>query len=257
MARTAVLILSTHLDDAVGELAAAIRAHAGDAVTVFHCLDVTGGGEVPVDREDVFTFTLEQVFGMGYAPIGETLVPGNNHLPLFYFARERGPYDHYWLIENDVRFTGAWAELMGDQDEGVDLLTTHVQPYERAPHWMWWSTFQSPDGRLPIAVLRSFNPIYRISKRAIETLGQLFASGWRGHHEVALPSLVHMAGLRIEEFGGTGPFVARGREDRYYQSGESHPDGWLEGSMRYCPAWDPKQMEPGLLYHPVKQGVEA
>lgn len=57
---------------------------------------------------EVFPFTDSILHDLGYTPIEDSLLPGSNHFPLLKFYREHPGYDYYWLIEDDVRFSGEW-----------------------------------------------------------------------------------------------------------------------------------------------------
>jgi len=198
----------------------------------------------------IFVFDLDAVRGAGYRPVAQSLVPGSNHFPLFLYARQFPGFDDYWLVEHDVRFTGSWAEFFEAQATASDFLTSQVFTREDHPSWHWWDSLCHPDHPAPEAMLKSFNPIYRISRAAVEAMERCFAGGWVGHHEVALPTLIHHAGLKVEDFGGHGPFVAEGNVDRFYTRCDLSEGG--SGSMRYRPVWETSGPEPGKLYHPVK-----
>jgi len=94
-------------------------------------------------------------------------------------------------------------------------------------------------------MIKSFNPIYRLSNSALQHLDTAFQNGWGGHHEVSIPSVLHHLGLKIQDFGGVGSFVPRGCKYRFYNS----------ESMWFKPlsAGDRKN----YLYHPVKESSSS
>ena len=60
-----------------------------------------------IEREDCYPFSYASLSSLGYTMLGETLVPGHTVFPFLQFFREHPGYDRYWLIESDVRFSGA------------------------------------------------------------------------------------------------------------------------------------------------------
>jgi hypothetical protein len=102
--------------------------------------------------------------------------------------------------------------------------------------------------------VRSFNPIYRLSKNAIKFLHSSLSDFWMGHHEVPLPTILLYNGFSVADFGGNGNFVVKGNENRFYTSGcATDGEGQLaEGTMRFRPTWEKNGMKENMLYHPVK-----
>jgi uncharacterized protein DUF3405 len=172
------------------------------------------------------------------------LVPGSTHFPLMRFFADFPDYQYYWLVEEDVRFSGRWKRFF-DAFEGsnADFLACHIRRYADDPHWYWWSTLAHRRRVIPLAKrICSFNPIYRISRRAIEYLHSAHCDGWCGHFEVLIPTLLLQSGFRLRDIGGTGNFVAPGDENRFYTG----------DTIRYRPAFDRVGEGKNLLYHPVK-----
>ncbi len=63
--------------------------------------------------ENLFVFTSDVLKELGYTPIERgKLVPGSNHFPLLKFYKENQGYDYYWLVEDDVRFSGEWKNFL-------------------------------------------------------------------------------------------------------------------------------------------------
>ena len=55
---------------------------------------------------------------------------GNADLAPMKFFLDRPDYDYYWIVEYDVRFSGAWSELFaGLSSSGADLLCTTMQTW--------------------------------------------------------------------------------------------------------------------------------
>ncbi len=188
-------------------------------------------------------FTNNIMSELGYKPIENTLVPGSNHFPLLKFFIENPHYDYYWNIEDDVRFQGNWKCLFDYfADNDADLITSHVQQFQETPGWYWWYTLDIGEQTITKKHLaKSFNPVYRISNRALALLHKSLQNGWSGHHEVVMPTLLQLNGYRIVDFGGEGTFVPEGMINKFY----------INESMSHIPV----EMGSVLnrLYHPIKE----
>lgn len=211
-----------------------------------------------VSMQDPIVFDNSILTNLKFKGIHDKLVPGSNHFPLFQYYQNNPNYDYYWCIEDDVRFNGEWSmffESLSKRKPNTDFLSCHIRNYEDEPNWHWWETLKHSSGeRIPLQMrLRSFNPIFRISNRALSYLRDLFLSGWSGHHEVTIPTLLNLGGYIINDFGGHGSYVLPDCNDRFYKSASPDPYGFVRsGSMRFRPFIDPLEMQENILYHPVK-----
>jgi hypothetical protein len=226
----------------------------GETYMLFHQKE----GALPERLKDktIFPFTYETLMEMKYLPIGANMVPGSNHFPLLKFFQHHPEFDQYWLIEDDVRFTGDWSSFFIHFSKADhDFLSTHLRHYEQEPQWAWWASLWHPNETFaPGRRIRSFNPIYRISRRGLEFIHTALLAYWIGHHEVLLPTLLYHNGFSIADIGGNGPFVLQGHENLFYTSDGSGAEGLLStGTMRFRPSWDGPGMEKNKLYHPVKE----
>ena len=203
-----------------------------------------------------YLFTYESLAKLKYSMIGKTLIPGNAHFPLLQFYRNNPEYDYYWVIEHDVRFSGNWRDFFYFfQNIKNDFLACDIRRYEEEPDWVWWSTLRHPDKHISNTDrICSFNPIYRISNSALYFLDQSMRSGWSGHFEVLIPTLLHLNGFKIMDIGGTSSFVLPGMENMFYTIPENNETGaFIEGTMRYRPYYYKAGELVNKLYHPVKQ----
>jgi Protein of unknown function (DUF3405) len=250
--RTCVLLLTRSLDPVVLDVFDHLGAELGPQFDCWMLLDWPYDGTPPVGNRKHFKFSQRTLQSLQYKPIVATVIPGGAHMPLFLFARESSPYEFYWLVEYDVRFTGDWRQLVTAYGESSDLVTCHLRFRNQQPDWGWWKTVSHPTRSRPNTEVRSFNPIYRLSRDAVECLDAEYRAGWSGHNEATIPTLLHANGLKLEEIGGRGPFVADSNRDRFYTPTVERKDGWLTGSMRFRPGWISADLKPGLLYHPVK-----
>jgi fermentation-respiration switch protein FrsA (DUF1100 family) len=223
----------------------------GDVLFLFH---LQGDAPARLREYDHYSFTDSDMADLGYDLPQKSLLPGRNHYPLLDFYRNNRDYDYYWVIEYDVRFTGAWGSFFNtfsSFDHG--FISSVISPYHEQPEWVWWSTLTHPQQKIPLqACWRAFNPIYRISGAALDYIDRALSNGWQGHHEVLLPTLLHHKGFKLLDFGGAGSFVAHGMENRYYLS-ENNRDGTLcGGTMQFRPIFRREGSLWEKLYHPVK-----
>lgn len=211
-----------------------------------------------ISIQNPILFTDNVLHSVGFNGINDKLVPGSNHFPLFQYYKKEPDYDYYWYIEDDVRYNGEWSAFFDSlikNGNNADFLTCHVRRYEDEPNWHWWETLRHSSGiRIPLNLrLRSFNPIFRISKRALAFLSKAYRSGWSGHHEVTMASLLASAGFSIGDLGDKGEFVLPLAAKKYYKSALPDLNGDVTtGSMRFRPFIDASEMTEELLYHPIK-----
>jgi hypothetical protein len=193
-----------------------------------------------------FGFTNNILSELKYQPIENSLVPGSNHFPLLKFYLENPKYDYYWNIEDDVCFQGNWNHLFDAYKNcDADFISSNISNYHELPNWYWWFTLNSNKENISIEnKIKSFNPIYRISNRALALLHQELQTGWSGHHEVVIPTLLHNNGFKIIDMGGTGSFVPVGYENRFYTN----------ESMSHLPV--EMGNEENRIYHPIKEKKE-
>jgi hypothetical protein len=168
---------------------------------------------------------------LDYEPIEETIIPGSNHFATLQFFLDYPDFKYYWVIEYDVVYTGHWNDFFAQFNVcDADFLTSGLTRFADAPYWYWWPTLHIDNIVLHSHQLyKSFNPIYRISNRALAFL-DTFLKGRKnwGHHEVLMPTV-------LEYYGFT-----------------THSLGYDE-LMRYRPFITPEElMLKDKLLHPVK-----
>lgn len=194
--------------------------------------------------ENLFVFTSDVLKELGYTPIERgKLVPGSNHFPLLKFYKENQGYDYYWLVEDDVRFSGEWKDFFGSFASCTsDFLSSVIETKAENPTWYWWTSLKT--GNEVIAeekLLKSFNPIYRLSSQALVCIDAHLRIGWMGHYEVLLPTLLYNKGFLLEDFGGEGAFVCPENKAKFYN----------DTSMRIAPVLPDDRKS--YLFHPVKE----
>ena len=194
--------------------------------------------------ENLFVFTSDVLNELGYTPIEKgKLVPGSNHFPLLKFFKENQCYDYYWLVEDDVRFSGDWKDFFDSFASSTsDFLSSVIETKAENPTWYWWTSLKT--GNEVIAeekLLKSFNPIYRLSSQALVCIDAHLRLGWMGHYEVLLPTLLYNKGFLLEDFGGEGTFVRPENNAKFYD----------DTSMRIAPVLPDDRKN--YLFHPVKE----
>ncbi len=255
---TNVLLLLTDKDTGVVSKAFETLKEGGGNQHPAYILFHRKGNALPNSyrSDDTFVFTDKSVFELNYIPISKALIPGSNHFPVLQFFLKHPGYDYYWVVEDDVRFNGHWTEFF-QSFAGMDhdFISCHLRRYEQEPAWFWWRTLIHPEVTVPVEErIRSFNPIYRLSNRALRFLHQALSDQWIGHHEVLIPTLLHREGMSILDFGGEGHFVAEHLEKRFYTSGSVNDGKDLTvGTMRHRPIWPSMGTEKNMLYHPIKE----
>lgn len=262
--RTAVLFLTHTWTRVVRARLERLRREIGDAADVFPLLQSSEEtrrklAAKPDARRSAFLFdpaVLPRFLGFPYFR-GTSIVPGSAHYPLLAFARTRPEFARYFVIEHDVDFSGDWGELIGTVAAAApDFAASHFGTFETDPAWPWWSSLKPPPGhpawqRDRSDLRRTFNPVYCISPRAIAVLEDAHRTGWRGHFEVLIATLLAHNGCRIADLAELGGF--------YVGTAQDGPRGTpVEklSTMRWRPAITPAEFRARsrgrTLFHPVK-----
>ncbi|MDD4637480.1 MAG: DUF3405 domain-containing protein [Bacteroidales bacterium] len=207
-----------------------------------------------------YPFSLECLNELGYKPISESIVPGSAHFSFLQFYKDYPNYEYYWNVEYDVVFSGNWHTFFDAfSDIDTDYIASHIHSYaeksaEENSLWPWWKTFCLVDIDLKQEeYLKAFNPVYRLSNRAIAMLDKVQSAGNMGHHEVMIPTMVHYNKFSIGEMGGSGRFVLPGFQGLFYTDSLEEVC-YRPSTMRFRPVYSNRQeiTLSNKLYHPVK-----
>lgn len=183
----------------------------------------------------------------------------NPDLAIMRFFRGNPDFDHYWVVEYDVRFAGNWSDIVSDlARSSADLLCAHLTEFRQNPDWMHWDSFSSGDE--PVGeggLVRAFLPFYRMSRPLMRAIDERCRRDWTGHPEVLWPTICRAVGLAVEEIGGTGATVPDERKGRYYHSCMTEAGIFLS-TFSAWPAYSEKSdfnrtAPTGILWHPVKE----
>lgn len=201
---------------------------------------------------NTFPFSLEELNELNYNSWGHTLMNGNSHLILLYFFKKKNDYDFYWMIEYDVRFNGHWATFFSYfADKLTDFVSAHIGTYADEPKWTHWYDMKSSDIPLNNKTLRkSFDPIFRVSKKAVLALQKRCELGDTGHFEVLMPTVFKYNNLGILDFGGEGRYSVKDMFYKEYLSGDYAEKTFTH---RFRPTYMENEMIiPNMIYHPIK-----
>lgn len=229
----------------------------GSVYLLYHRLP---GHPLPDASYPSFVITNDDIKCLGFNMMQDSIVPGHLVFMTILFARANIDFEYIWTIEQDVRFTGNWRSFFREVNQSsADLLTTHVRRYREEPNWWWWKSFHW--SQVPLSVdkcLRSFNPINRLSRKAVELVNDSLKRGCLGHSELIVPTLIYNHGMLVEDIGGTGDFVRKKNKRRHYSS-VTFKNGRMmhAGSFAAAPARSKPGMRKNRLYHPVKAQLET
>lgn len=194
----------------------------------------------------VIPFTSDILFQSGYKPIGDSLVPGNAQIPVLRFFVEHPHYDYYWVIEDDVCFSDNWKKFFNTFDKDAsDLLASYITHYNDDTTWTWWYTFSSAGKAVkPSDMVRSFNPIYRLSNRALKVIHEKMSRGWSGHFEVLIPTILSTQGMKMTDLGNNKNINYVNNEYHFYD----------RNTMSHMPLRIQAKRQ-GMIYHPIKEKI--
>jgi len=189
------------------------------------------------------------------------MVNGHHDLAVISFFLVHPHFERYWLIEDDVRYSGPWTEIFTElARSSADLLMTVVQNHAEAPGWYWWNTLVTGNEVVPPSQLvRGFLPFCRVSAACLQAIDRKYRQGWGGHYEVTWPCIAGASGLSIEDIGGQGSYTPAERRGRFYTC-TSSSGALFPGTFVFRPPFHDtgvsefgKDVMPQtMLWHPVK-----
>ena len=252
-----LIFLSHHTQPGSMAALAELRRQCEDRFDIVPLFDQTRGA-FPVDHiAGARTITCQDVtrllpYRKKHSQHPGTFWSRNIDLPVMWFFHGNPGYDYYWVMEYDVRFTGQWPDFFSHfAASRSDLLATTLFDYSFRPGWDNWKTLKSPR-RIPEAELvRALFPLYRLSSAALRALHKAYCDGWSGHYEVTIPTILKTQGLTLEDFGGTGSYVAAGNHDRFYRNSPGIA-GLAPGTFTVAPNQVSTDYPSNLLWHPIK-----
>lgn len=242
--RQVILFLSDKSDDYVIKqfraLELARKPMVQDVFFLFH--QKTKETPTKIKWLSSYSFFSDILNNMKYTPLSDQLLPGNNHFPLLKYFLENPDYDYYWIVEDDVYFCGNWNEFFNEFTDNVsDFISTYIKKYDEEPNWPWWNSLRKDKMTMTREnMLHSFNPVYRISRKALEYIHEKLLDGWCGHHEVLFPTLLAKAGYTIFDL-------------KYSSSVHSFYDSESYSHLQL----KPQTYRDKMLYHPIKEKIAS
>ena len=264
---TAVVYMSHRTTfDAMNRFATIVE-QAGSSVVPYLLLDKRAPGIVEgwadfvternLARVNILHFDIDAVaqnLGIALMSAG-SMVPGCCHFPLMWLGSVAS-HNHYWLIEDDVLFTGDWGKLFcRGQDVSADLICCHLTTFNELPNWYWWPSLHVPvhaiHAKPPSSfVLKGYLPLCRISSIALQRVLAGHREGWSGHSEALVPSILRYFGLQILDIN------ALSNEPLYTSGAIMNGEGpSMLSTMRWRPPIETNEIQAAtapLLFHPVK-----
>lgn len=157
----------------------------------------------------------------------------------FFLYETKKSYDYYWFVEWDVFYNGNWRELVEKYDSNdadyVMCSSTMRNGYSHTwyHHDQWKTTTLAPFKDEELYV--TFNPIMRLSKRAMTYLDHIYSEGNSGFYEVFLGTVLKREGFKI---------------DGFYEHGDLDVATftWLPHGSTFTE----KHINAKQLYHPIK-----
>lgn len=264
---TAVVFMTNKTDRCVLDRVREIRTQLSDTIKCYVLLDAS----IPYIERSWISYCQEYSLGdvqlvpFNIAEIASELsvklfapgrlVPGSCHLPLLWLSLKL-KHKWFWFLEDDVVYTGKWSGLIDDvAGDKSDLLCSHIASYRDIPNWSWWATLKAPAAAVqnsnPLTIVtKAFFPVYRVSARALLKVLDYQRSGWAGHMEVLVPTILKYVGYTIRDLNASFPAVV-------YSSGVIRKgEGYGElSSLRFHPPVADHEIRATTeqrIFHPVK-----
>lgn len=93
-------------------------------------------------------------------------------------------------------------------------------------------------------MVRSFNPIYRLSNRALKVIHEKMSRGWSGHFEVLIPTILSTQGMKMTDLGNNKNINYVNNEYHFYD----------RNTMSHMPLRIQAKRQ-GMIYHPIKEKI--
>ncbi|MCS0629266.1 hypothetical protein NX786_07970 [Telluria mixta] len=207
-------------------------------------------------KMDHYIFGQDAIDTLGYPSKGAArpfkLIPGNCDLITLLFRKAARNYDQYWVVEDDVDYSGDVHNLLSDlSTRQGDLLASHLaHGYDG---WAYSSMLRSPAGNIrPADTWLVFLTFFRISGEALDTIDRYYRDGWSGHSENMWATILKHAGMQVVDFGGDGRYVADEDRNKHYYGLPN--DGFHKnGSFGTMNIRMFAGRRKNVLWHPIKQ----
>ena len=179
------------------------------------------------------------------------LIPGNCDLVPLLFRHAQPQYEQYWLVEDDVEYSGDIHTLFaGLSGRPGDLLATHLARGYK--DWGYAKKLCAPGTDItPDTSWLVFLTFFRISAEALDLIDRYYRDGWNAHSENAWPTILKHGGMTVVDIGGDGEFVAdEDRNKRYYGLPNDGFDKNGSFGTMTIRLWPGRRKD--VLWHPIK-----
>jgi len=254
-----VILLTTHImSKSIISQYRALKKSLSEQTDLFFLLEDIGAKIIFPEDVQSYIFSVVTLNELHYEAIAETIIPGSNHFAVLQFFRDFPDYDYYWNLEYDVYFHGDWRVFFNTfENIDADFVSAHIEYFRQRPFWHWWNTINFKTVTIPqTKYIKSFNPIYRISKKALSCLHKVLSEENSGHHETLIPTVLNNSGFSLLDYGGNGIFTPPELKNKFYHAPHFFEDYYADTTMRFRPSFDREEIEStpsdNKLYHPVK-----
>jgi GT2 family glycosyltransferase len=112
-------------------------------------------------------------------------------------------FEHIWIIEYDVDFTGDWRTFFDwAARSSADLIGFDFATRTYSLDWMHWAAFSAPTRVPPEKCMRGLFSLARFSKRFLNIYREEVRDpSWKGHTEGLFPTIALHHGLPVATFG--------------------------------------------------------
>src|SRR5205823_1120683 len=174
--------------------------------------------------------------------------------PIILFWLDNESYQKFWVMEDDVEYTGDFGALISELDNtfsGPGLACTHIR--NLPDNWDYEHMFSTGQDTWPSTMQKRvcFLPFFCITRAALSTIHKAYIRGWAGYHEMTWATILDFANIPIRDIGGNGPYVTPEDRGRRYID-DSRDNFEKRGSfgtlnIRMLPG-----RQKNILWHPVK-----
>jgi hypothetical protein len=175
-------------------------------------------------------------------------------IPVILFWLNNPIYGKFWVMEDDVEYTGDFGVLVKEIDEtngNCGLACTHLR--KLPDDWNYTYMFSTGEDTISPAVPKRvcFLAFFCITNDALSMIHSAYMRGWAGYNEMTWATILDFAGIPIRDIGGNGPYVAPLDRNRRYID-KSKDDFQKLGSFGTLTVRIFPGKEKNILWHPVK-----
>jgi hypothetical protein len=175
-------------------------------------------------------------------------------LPVILFWINNSHYGKFWVMEDDVEYTGDFGTLINEIDEtnkNAGLACTHLR--KLPADWDYTYMFSTGQDFVSADMQRRvcFLPFFCVTGEALSIIHSAYMRGWAGYNEMTWATILDFAGVPIRDIGGNGPYVAPEDRNRRYID-ESKDDFQKLGSFGTLNIRLFGGRKKNVLWHPVK-----